>query len=531
MLKIHSLLNPSTSDDRFDCSRATSPPPTPAYTANEYSPASTPRPDTPPTPSPTKRQKLIKDAAVFQRGAVKAPINYPPFECNEDSLCLSSDQRVELAAQHRRFQVFPSGHGNEDLISDFVRHIPYSSEKKSFLNKTGRDAFDVFQYTFIIPGDPDNRTHVVMWDYQIGLVRITPFFKACKYSKTTPAKALTTNSGLKALSHSITGGALAAQGYWMPYACARAICLTFCYNIRWALSPIFGPSFIKECLPPENSGFARFKIDAEVIRCATLEAEGWKNSVASQTSTPMISGTGQQIPRSAPVDPVLNTHLQLWQRRPDFMVGSPFDSDVGHSVHHNYTYMPPPFESPELSPRSQQQAIEVVPAWTSINRSQHDEPPPPPHSAPIRSLASSLLAEPRHSPATSWRAAEAPAPEPQELRNPPRTAHRHSVTSFSKDVTDAPNPAPATNDSQPSSSEDDTPMASTRAMKKRKRSAAGKETHKANKVKKTANNGPTKFTAADARAAHWLLQLSVRDSQLAASSKSISSRKQVESGA
>jgi hypothetical protein len=73
-----------------------------------------------------------------------------------------------------------------------------------------------------------------MWDYNIGLVRITPFFKCCKYSKvdynsfseiyvnstdreqTTPAKMLNMNPGLKEITHSITGGALAAQGKFLP---------------------------------------------------------------------------------------------------------------------------------------------------------------------------------------------------------------------------------------------------------------------------------------------------------------------------
>lgn len=71
-----------------------------------------------------------------------------------------------------------------------------------------------------------------MWDYNIGLVRITPFFKCCNYSKvgfsvlktiplsnepqTIPAKMLNMNPGLKEITHSITGGALAAQG--MPYS-------------------------------------------------------------------------------------------------------------------------------------------------------------------------------------------------------------------------------------------------------------------------------------------------------------------------
>ena len=86
----------------------------------------------------------------------------------------------------------------------------------------------VFQYTFKVPGD--DREYTVMWDYNVGLVRITPFFKCCKYSKvrglsstsdralaeglkqTTPAKMLNSNPGLREICHSITGGALAAQG-------------------------------------------------------------------------------------------------------------------------------------------------------------------------------------------------------------------------------------------------------------------------------------------------------------------------------
>lgn len=41
----------------------------------------------------------------------------------------------------------------------------------------------VFQYTFIVPEDPARKIHKIMWDYQNGLVRITPFFKACGFSK------------------------------------------------------------------------------------------------------------------------------------------------------------------------------------------------------------------------------------------------------------------------------------------------------------------------------------------------------------
>jgi len=42
----------------------------------------------------------------------------------------------------------------------------------------------VFQYEFKLIGE--EKTYTVMWDYNIGLVRITPFFKCCKYSKVRP---------------------------------------------------------------------------------------------------------------------------------------------------------------------------------------------------------------------------------------------------------------------------------------------------------------------------------------------------------
>lgn len=68
-----------------------------------------------------------------------------------------------------------------------------------------------------------------MWDYNIGLVRTTHLFKCLDYPKvclqyclrlvsmlteyqTTPAKMLNSNEGLRDICHSITGGALAAQG-------------------------------------------------------------------------------------------------------------------------------------------------------------------------------------------------------------------------------------------------------------------------------------------------------------------------------
>lgn len=72
----------------------------------------------------------------------KEPVNFTPYECTENSVCLSNQQQEELARQQRRFNVSPNGRGNNGFIADYQRHIPYSSEKKTFYGKTNRDAFE-----------------------------------------------------------------------------------------------------------------------------------------------------------------------------------------------------------------------------------------------------------------------------------------------------------------------------------------------------------------------------------------------------
>jgi hypothetical protein len=47
------------------------------------------------------------------------------------------------------------------------------------------DSITVFQYVFKVPGD--DTEYAVMWDYNVGLVRMTPFFKCCKYPKVSPS--------------------------------------------------------------------------------------------------------------------------------------------------------------------------------------------------------------------------------------------------------------------------------------------------------------------------------------------------------
>jgi hypothetical protein len=88
-----------------------------------------PRPAAPNTSVP-KRQKVPKDAAIFSEGSkLVGFVNYPPYEAGDDK---------DLAAQHRRFQINPMG----EIMRKGARHIPYNSDKKDFMEKTGRDAFE-----------------------------------------------------------------------------------------------------------------------------------------------------------------------------------------------------------------------------------------------------------------------------------------------------------------------------------------------------------------------------------------------------
>jgi len=115
MMKIQTLLNPLRSD-MYEYRDSSSP-----------TPSSIPRSFMTHTSTP-KRKKIPKDAAVFTEGKFKGPVNYPPHEAGNDE---------ELASFHRQYQIHPVGE-----IGRYCRHIPYNSEKKDFMAKTGRESFE-----------------------------------------------------------------------------------------------------------------------------------------------------------------------------------------------------------------------------------------------------------------------------------------------------------------------------------------------------------------------------------------------------
>jgi hypothetical protein len=81
-----------------------------------------------PSRSGSKNNKLAKDAPIFRKAPTKGHVRFPPYDSGEDQA---------LAKEHEKFKIFPLGR-----IGEFTNHIPYSSDKKTFLLKTGRDAFE-----------------------------------------------------------------------------------------------------------------------------------------------------------------------------------------------------------------------------------------------------------------------------------------------------------------------------------------------------------------------------------------------------
>ncbi|OAQ97034.1 hypothetical protein LLEC1_05785, partial [Akanthomyces lecanii] len=192
-------------------------------------------------------------------GKQRGPVNFMPFE-----------EGLSPAVVHQimHFQVRPFGQ-----IRQSCEHIPYNSSKKDFFGKTGRESIDVLKYEFRRPDGENQGDFTVMWDYDVGLVRITPFFKCLGYAKTKPSQMLDKNPGLRDITPSITGGAVSAQGYWMPFKCARAVCATFCFPIAAALIPLFGPTFPSECRAPGGTGYRDMTIDPRIIEEAKRDAQ------------------------------------------------------------------------------------------------------------------------------------------------------------------------------------------------------------------------------------------------------------------
>ena len=116
MAAIHSLLNPMPESESRTFQLPSPCPSTSTRNSEQASPG-----------YPRKKQKLCKDAAIFVKGSIHGECRYPAYE----------DQDETLAVHQQQHEIHPIGR-----IMEYPRHVPYNSEKKSFLEKTHRDGFE-----------------------------------------------------------------------------------------------------------------------------------------------------------------------------------------------------------------------------------------------------------------------------------------------------------------------------------------------------------------------------------------------------
>jgi hypothetical protein len=94
----------------------------------------------------------------------------------------------------------------------------------------------------------------------------------------------------------------------MPYEAAKAIAATFCWKIRYALTPVFGIDFIDTCVPPDDQRYTSWMIDPEITRSCTAQMQEYYNREIAYPSprvgATITPGVGFRSPKLAAARPV-----------------------------------------------------------------------------------------------------------------------------------------------------------------------------------------------------------------------------------
>jgi hypothetical protein len=147
-------------------------------------------------------------------------------------------------------------------------------------------------------------------------------------------------------------------GYWMPYEAAKAIAATFCWNIRWALTPVFGNHFPSLCLPPNHPSYAKFLIDSDIVHQCTDETNRFR-----------IEGSSYRIAASKLLTETYTPKIEFssppWGTK-DVKTAHPRTSEEESGYCTESDYSEKCLCSPQVSPRSTM--------WTSVNQLQSPTP-------------------------------------------------------------------------------------------------------------------------------------------------------------
>lgn len=154
----------------------------------------------------------------------------------------------------------------------------------------------------------------------------------------------------------------------MPFGCAKAMAMTFCYPIRYLLTPVFGRDFLDMCYPETHPEYGSFKVDPAIIQVCTDEMESWRlqkshdTPMSSVPASPSVSSL-KDYRLSASASPMFSQSLgpraakERLTKTMDLDNGSDCDFDLASSSEGT---------SPQVSPKT----VIAGPKWTSINRAR-----------------------------------------------------------------------------------------------------------------------------------------------------------------
>lgn len=185
------------------------------------------------------------------------------------------------------------------------------------------------------------------------------------------------------------------SGYWIPYEAARAVAATFCYDIRYALTPVFGNDFPSACLKPDHESFGSMYINPDITKQCAAQAEMYlqlelqeKNIKlaplptvlsASYPSTPMQPRSKQHklLPKPLRItDSPTSINASGYVSDPDrYVLSSPGEASSPHLA----------FSTPDRSSQSTPNSPQLLPQhhkqapWSTVNYSPiWPRPPSPP---------------------------------------------------------------------------------------------------------------------------------------------------------
>jgi hypothetical protein len=236
----------------------------------------------------------------------------------------------------------------------------------------------------------------------------------------------------------------------MPYEAAKAIAATFCYDIRWALTPVFGNDFPSKCLPIDNR-CPKFLIDRDIVRRCTAETNRFRKegasyrltnamvpSVLSPLETPKMSfGSPSWKPKAMKQRHARPADIESgYGTDPEKNDSCTFSPQVSPQWTHLNRLLSPHTLSPHVSPHSR---------WTALNRPLSPATPSTvtysARSSPIRAQPLPLLQMPTPRPDDHCNDQDDRCNDQDDHRNDQfRTKRTHSKVTLSDDWDDGETP-------------------------------------------------------------------------------------------